>query len=395
MSISDILRKPDISPHRIKLIDKRTYEKIIFDWNRLKDIYPLNTTIVEMFEEQVKRTPHKTAVIFEGNAITYQKLNEQANKLGSFLLRQYNVIPNDLIALYIDRSIEAIIAMIATLKSGAAYVPISPDYPDERIKYILSDTKAKSIITNAKYKDRIYSIEKNISIVEIENSKEWSKYNSTNFKTDLSTNDLAYIIYTSGTTGIPKGVEVEHHNTCRLINDMSYSIINESDNILGLSNFIFDASIYDIWASLFNGATLVLSKQEDFLDFDKMDEIFKKYKISNLFMTTALFNSMVDANLQNISYLKYLLFGGEKTSTAHVIKFKERYKTTQLINMYGPTECTTYATSFDISELGDKDITFVPIGVHINNTTTYVLDKYLNPLPVGAIGELYIGGDGV
>ncbi len=394
LTISAILDKPDILPQNIPMLSPDIFEKMVFDWNRFNDKCPLNTNIIRMFERQAAKTPNKKAIVCGDKSLTYSELNSIANKLGLYLKEQYDIHPDELIALYMDRSLEAIVSILGILKSGAAYVPISPDYPDGRVQYILSDTKAKTIITNRKYTDRIRLIDSDIHIEEIESNK-WQDYAPGNFETKLLPENLAYIIYTSGTSGTPKGVQIEHRNTCSLISGMNYTVIDESDNMLGLSNLIFDASVYDIWGALLNGATLVLSHKEDFLDHDRMDEIIKEYQITNLFMTTALFNSMVDANLKNISCLKYILFGGEKASVPHVVKFKEKHKNTTLINLYGPTECTTYATFFDTGKSNDEDIKLVPIGKHINNTTTYILDRHLNPLPVGAVGELYLGGYGV
>lgn len=188
---------------------------------------------------------------------------------------------------------------------------------------------------------------------------------------------------------------IEHHNINRLIINANYVEINENDHLLSISGYQFDASTYDIFGSLLNGASLVIATKDNFLDLEKFNQLIVDYQITNFFSTTAFFNTLVDAKLTNLAQLKYVLFGGEASSAIHVNKFRECYPNVNLVHVYGPTETTTYATAYLTNQATVPFKQTVTIGKPLTNTTVYILDEHLQPVPVGVIGELYIGGAGV
>jgi amino acid adenylation domain-containing protein len=213
-----------------------------------------------------------------------------------------------------------------------------------------------------------------------------------NLKNNNQSSDLAYIAYTSGSTGIPKGVMVAHHNVSRLVKSTNYLTIQPTDIMLQLSNYAFDGSVFDIFAALLNGAALVLLRENDLLDVQRLAALIKNEKITVFFLTTALFNVMVDTNIECFSGIRHVLFGGEKVSPGHVKKALDFLGANRVIHVYGPTETTVFATYYPIYEINEASAT-VPIGKPLSNTTLYILDKHLAPVPLGVAGEIFIGGD--
>ncbi|MFC0781271.1 AMP-binding protein, partial [Flavobacterium sp. HJSW_4] len=206
--------------------------------------------------------------------------------------------------------------------------------------------------------------------------------------------NLAYVIYTSGSTGEPKGVMVEHKNVVRLVKNANYITIDETDSLLSLSNFSFDGSIFDAFYPLLNGATLVISLQETFLNLPSLGNLIENKRISAFFITTGLFNNLVDIDFTSFKYLKYVLFGGEQVSVSHVKKFMENYPSVSLVHLYGPTENTVFSSYYEIKNIHEDQKT-VPIGKGISNSMCYILSSNNLPLPIGSVGEICVGGDGL
>ncbi len=272
-------------------------------------------------------------------------------------------------------------------------------------------------IREVEFSDKIYTIENELtkfrydSLFTIDKS-ETSKKRSSNrckYQHDLRTlrkygvepvnpglkpTDLAYIIYTSGSTGRPKGTLTNHFNVIRVVKDTNYLKLTENDRLLQLSNYAFDGSVFDIYGALLNGSMLVMVKQQDVFAIDKLSTLITREKISVFFVTTALFNVLVDIEIGAFRNVRNVLFGGEQVSLAHAAKALKYLGRDRIIHVYGPTETTVYATYYFINEIEEGQIT-IPIGKPIANTILYILDNEMKPLPIGAPGELYIGGDGL
>ncbi len=354
-------------------------DQLLVTFNDTQVAYPREKTIVDLFEEQVEATPKNVAIVFEDKELMYQELNEQSNQLAHYLQKNYDIQPDDLIGIKLERSEWVIIAMLGILKSGGAYVPIDPSYPQARINYILKDTNCKVCIDKeelCKFKEhqKEYSEGKVISITK--------------------SNHLAYAMYTSGSTGIPKGVMIEHKSVIRLVKNANYMQMSSKDKILGLLNFSFDGSVFDIFMPLLNGGELVISLPDVFLDFEKFAKIIEYRGIKGFLLTTALFNSLVDSEFKSLNQLSYILFGGEQVSVNHVIKFKQLYPGVKILHVYGPTENATFSTVYTINHIEPKALT-IPIGPVISNSSVYILDEYNKVVPIGVTGELCVGGDGL
>ena len=388
----------DVLIKNINIIDDATYQLLIHDKNQTRKPYKDEQSVNQQFEEQVLKTPNHIAVIFNQQQLTYAVLNAKANQLAHFLQQQCHLTADDFVGLYLDRSEQIIICILAILKAGAAYVPLDPEAPDERNAYIIQDAKLKAILTQSHYTEKLTALVPHLAIYAIDDSEiiqTLRDYPTDNLKSHAHPNDLAYVIYTSGTTGKPKGTLIEHHNISRLINNTNFVSIDESDRLLSISGYHFDASTYDIFGALLNGATVVIVTKEKFLDLETFNQLLNDYKITNFFATAAFFNTIVDAELPNLAQLHYLLAGGEALSAHHVNKFLARYPHVKLVNGYGPTETTTFAVTYLANQASQPFSHSVPIGVALTNTTLYILDEQQRPVPIGAIGELYIGGAGV
>jgi amino acid adenylation domain-containing protein len=363
-------------------------DKLLNGFNNTKSEYPKNKTINQLFEEQVERTPDNIAVVLGKEQITYRELNEKSNQVAS-LLRDKGINVTAVVGLMTDRSLEMIIGIMGILKSGAAYLPIDPDSPKARINYMLNDSNAQILLTQDKF---INGIEYDIQIVNL--NEDYSKEDSKNLKWLNCSIDIAYIIYTSGSTGIPKGVVISHYNAIRVIRNTNYIEINENDTILQLSNYSFDGSIFDIYGALLNGAKLVLVEKETVVNMKKLGALIKQEKISVMFITTALFNVLVDLDISSLKNIRKLLFGGERVSVSHAKKALEYMGKERIIHVYGPTESTVFTTYYFINEIGAEDKT-IPIGKPLSNTSVYIVDENRNLLPAGEVGELCISGDGL
>jgi amino acid adenylation domain-containing protein/thioester reductase-like protein len=375
------------------LLTDEQYHKLVVEFNRTAKAYPKTKTVHALFEEQATKNPTNIAVVYGTRKLTYKQLNQKANQLAHHLISNYNIQPDDPIVICLDKSEYIPIAILSILKAGGAYVPIDSKHPDERILHILQDTRTKVILTNRRHQERLQNIVKqtqlaenehaSANIVAIDNKAIWAqlaKQLTNNPVTSTTGSNLIYIIYTSGTTGTPKGVLIEHHSVINyalfLIDEAQLNDQSRGSQYAALS---FDASVSEIFPILLSGGNLYIVKKENRLDIKKINDFFHHNHITYGFLPTKfaeLFFQLENHTLRN------LIVGGEK-----IDKFIKR--TYRVINAYGPTETTVQPTCFII----DKQYHNIPIGKPIYNATYYVTDRNLNIMPIGAIGELMIGGD--
>ncbi|WP_428742645.1 amino acid adenylation domain-containing protein [Tenacibaculum sp.] len=350
----------------------------------------INESVIANFHQQVEETPNNIALVHKNKKYAYTELNEQANRLAFILREQFDIKRNDVVGVITNYSEDTIISFIAILKLGATYLPLDPLAPDERLKYIIKDTAPKAIVIQLDYLNDV--IEFDIPIFSIDvmlNEENLEGYNAENIE---EKGDVAYLMYTSGSTGIPKGVIIENKGITRLVKNTDYVQVNSHDRVLGISNPVFDGSTFDIWSALLNGATLYIPEKDLVLNFQLLAEEIVNNEISVAFMTTVLFNSLVDSDIQEIGCLRKILFGGEKVSVHHVNKFIERFGKGKLLHVYGPTENTTFSTFYEVNETHKST---VPIGSPIANTQCYILNENKALQPIGVPGELYVAGLGV
>ncbi|MCP5063935.1 MAG: amino acid adenylation domain-containing protein, partial [Ignavibacteriae bacterium] len=338
--------------------------------------------VIQQFEKTVKKCPNNVAVRFNDEELTYYELNKQANKLANLLVEK-NVKPEDLVGVYLDRKIEMIISIIASLKTGAGYVPIDLAYPIERVEYILSDSNIKILCTESALVDEInFSDKRTILIDKIDGILE--KRSEENLNITIHPENIAYIIYTSGSTGKPKGTVLQNKSVYNFIRDFSESVkINEDSRVLQFASVGFDASIPEIFAPLLNGGCIQLISNEFIKDFSKFNNFAISNKITNLLLPPSV---LATIPYFKSPYLKTILSAGEACPWNIVEKWSKDY---QFINGYGPTEATVGCTwgSYSVN----LNTSTTPIGIPISNVKVYVLDNDLMPVPFGIPGELYVG----
>ncbi|KAG0221422.1 hypothetical protein BGW41_006781, partial [Actinomortierella wolfii] len=364
---------------------------VLETWNDTKRPYPDNECVHRLFEKQVARTPEAIAIIHDSRSMTYCELDTHANWIAQQLVAA-GVHYRDNVAILMERSINLVATQTAILKVGAVYVPIDPRSPVERQMYIAKDCSAKLVVT-----DEIMSVPDNmtVSILRLgRSSSNKIKGITIGHITTSSSMNTAYIMYTSGSTGQPKGVMVSHRGIAHLASNNGFAEIVSQDRVAFSTNPSFDASTFDVWISLFNGACIVIINHETLLDAHSFSEAIDNYRITSISMPTALFHQYAYIIGSTLSKLKYLICGGDQGSIEAFSAVAQYGGPVRIFNGYGPTETTVYATTFEVTK-SIKNLERLPIGRPIGNTRVYVLDKHLVPVPIGVVGELYIGGPGV
>jgi len=387
-----VLAEPDRPIGELSMLTQSEYQQIVVDWNQTQREYPNDRCVHQLVEAQVQSSPDAVAAVYDEQQLTYSELNERANQLAHHL-RSLDVRRGVRVGLCLERSPEMVLAMLAILKAGGTYVPLDPDYPNDRLAFMLEDTHAPVAITHSILRGNLPETGAQIICVDTD----WSlisEYDTNNPDNVSSPLDPAYVIYTSGSTGTPKGVVVPHSAINRLVCNSDYVELKASDRVVQASVCSFDAATFEIWGPLLNGAQLIGVSREISLNPLEFADFLRKQEISVLFITTALFNQMAREAGNVFSGLRYVLFGGQAVDPTWVHAVLRNGPPEHLLHVYGPTETTTFATWFPITSLEDDAVT-VPIGYPIANSTAYVLDEQLNPVPVGVSGELYLGGDGV
>ena len=388
--LEQIIANPNILLKDIEIVTQEEKQKILYEFNNTKVDYPKDKTIVQLFEEQVEKTPDNIAVVFEDQKLTYRELNEKANQLAWYLSGQ-KLVTENVVGLFLDKSLEMIISILAVLKNGLAFLPIDINYPEDRIHYMLQNSDTKLILTASNLFDHCKFNTKTIP-VDLANNDIYNSSNHFKCNTEFSSKNLAYIMYTSGSTGNPKGVMVEQKNIIRLVKNTNYITLDSNEKILQTGSIVFDACTFEIWSALLNGYELYLIKKETLLNSSLLQDYLIKNKISTLWLTAPLFNQLVEENPHMFSSVKHLLTGGDVLSPKHINMAKTANPNLTIINGYGPTENTTFSTCFTIDKQYTKSI---PIGTPIANSTCYVVSKSGNLQPIGVPGELWTGGDGV
>lgn len=387
-----MVRVPQNSLASLPLLTNPEWQQIVTDWNATEMAYPGDLPIHRLFEEIARKTPDSVAVTWQERRITYRELNERAGVLAAHL-QESGVKPGDTVGILTEPSVEMVVAMLAVLKTGGAYLPLDVDYPEERLIFMLQDTGAPVLLTRRNLSGKIRNFPgKQLFIEDFTTGK--NRPGATFPSVTVKPDHPAYIIYTSGSTGLPKGVIVPHRAVIRLVKNTNYISLNSSDRIAQVSNFSFDAATFEIWGALLCGGRLVIIDRDTLLLPEKFVQQLNDHKITALFLTTALFNQIARDVPVPPQTLRYLLFGGEAVDPQPVREFLEKGFSGQLLHVYGPTENTTFTTYHPVTEVPENART-VPIGKPISNTRVYLLDSRGQPVPVGVPGEIHVGGDGL
>ncbi|PHM27177.1 non-ribosomal peptide synthetase [Xenorhabdus ehlersii] len=360
-------------------------------WNATETPYPDHVCIHQLFEQQAEKTPTAAALIAGDQTLSYAELNARANGLACQLIEQ-GICLGDHVAILLERSIELVVAQLAILKAGAVYVPVDPNVPDERKNWLINDCAAKLLLT-----DMQTEIPAELVVPRIHLTCETEQIRAEEHRNlDLlgASAEPAYIMYTSGSTGIPKGVIVPHRAVVRLVINNGYADIEPNDRIAFAANPAFDASTFEVWAPLLNGAALVVIDHTTLLTPRDFVQALQAHRITILWMSVGLFNRLAEELSPVLPQLKMLLVGGDVLDPHVIAQVLRKNPPQKLLNAYGPSEGTTFTTIYPIHEL-TSGTTAIPIGRPIANTRIYLLDTDGQPVPLGMTGEIYIGGDGV
>ncbi len=425
----------------LEILSDHEKHQLLYGLNPTEASYPKDKTIHELFERQVEKTPDKKAVVFEDKQLTYKELNEKANRLAG-VLRKKGVRPEVIVGIMTEPSLEMIVGIMGILKAGGAYLPIDPNYPKERIQYMLEDSGAPILLTqqhlavgsglelsvSSKDRELILKTERVVGsglessvfmktarrdkelILKTDNSRpdpievicpdssELYNEEASNLEMVTTPESLAYIIYTSGTTGRPKGVMIEHRNVVRLlVNDKMQFDFNKKDVWTMFHSFCFDFSVWEMYGALLYGGRLVLVPRLMAKEPTEYLNLLKKEQITVLNQTPTAFYHLMKEELKSTEKqlrVRYVIFGGEALKPGKLKGWREKYPAVKLINMYGITETTVHVTYKEITEHEiESDIS--NIGGPIPTLTAYIMDKNMRLAPIGVMGELCVGGEGV
>jgi len=390
--LGQIAINPNQSVQNLLYLNQAQYKQIIYTYNQTDKNYPYNKTIHQLFEEQVERTPDNIAIIYKDAQLTYKELNKQANQLANYLNRIEVINVETLVAISVERSLEMIVGILGILKAGGAYVPLDPILPQERLNYMLEDMEASLLLTKIAFKNKFNGYRGRMIYLD----HGWGDIEKESFLKPICNTlfyNMAYIIYTSGSTGKPKGVMVLHNSVANIIMSFITSYkITAKDKFLQLASISFDDSVNEIFSALSVGSALILPSPDKHLNLNiqYLLRLIQEHKIT-IMGTIPQLLSEFNEEFFELSSLRLILSGGDVLSIGNI---KNLINRAVIVNSYGPTEATICSSSYVLNKKTDYSKK-IPIGKPINNYKTYVLDKTLTSLPVGAIGELYIGGVGL
>jgi amino acid adenylation domain-containing protein len=391
--LEGMVANPGAHPLRLPLLTPAEYQQIVVEWNNTAADYPEDKTIHQLFEEQAARTPDAIAVIGsntgdEEQQLTYRELNERANQLAHHL-QGLGIRPEALVGICVERSVEMVVGLLGILKAGGAYVPLDPTYPQERIAFMLHDTRAPVLLTQAHLAGQLSGLRSPIFCLD----RDWTTIEhlpTVAPNVSITAGNLAYIIYTSGSTGQPKGVMVQHNNVSNLIHwhRMIYGL-TERDRTTQVAGPAFDAVVLEVWPTLTAGATLYIMSDETRSNVETILQWFARHHITVSFLPTPLAEGVLSASLPDDLTLRVLLTGGDLLHA-----FPPASLPFTLANNYGPTE-NSVVTTWAAVPAAYEFASLPPIGRPVFNTQVYLLDAHHQAVPILVQGELYIGGDGL
>jgi aspartate racemase len=398
MLLEGIVARPEARLSELPLLTASERRQLLVEWNSTEAPFPRDQCIHALFEARAAATPEAAAVIYEDSQLSYAELNAQANRLAHYL-RELGVGPDARVAICVERGLNMVVGLLAILKAGGAYVPLDPAYPRERLAFMLEDSAPAALLTQGRLENLFEDMAKTVPVLDLDAKfPPWAGLPDTDpdhGSVKVKPGNLAYVIYTSGSTGKPKGVMVEHKALCNLITDVKNRYgIGAEDRILQFGSIAFDMSMQDIFGALLMGAALVLRGEDWLAGASKFWGMCAKNRVSIITLPTLFWQQLVQEEHVAIpGTIRHVTIGGEAVDSNVLAAWFERegYRPT-LFNGYGPTETTIYSTSH--KPLADS-LSRQAIGRPIANTSVYILDAHRQPVPIGVMGELYIGGAGV
>jgi amino acid adenylation domain-containing protein/non-ribosomal peptide synthase protein (TIGR01720 family) len=390
-----IAAHPEKSLAELDVLNSCEIEQLLYGFNDTAASYPREATIISLFEQQAAIYGELTALSDDERQLTYRELNARANMLARRLRDEAGVARDNLVAILMDRSADIIVAMLAVLKAGGAYVPIDPAYPEERVQFILRDSKPKALLTQTSCLHR--ANDEACIVFDLQNGSIFSGDDG-DLEAVNEPHDLAYIIYTSGTTGQPKGVMITHRNVVRLLTNNRLAFdFNERDVWTMFHSYCFDFSVWEMYGALLYGGQVVVVPRHTAQNPQQFAELLRREKVTVLNQTPTAFYALIQEEMHRQDQglaVRYVIFGGEALNPAMLRPYRDLYPAAKLINMYGITETTVHVTYKAIT---DHEIAtnVSNIGKPIATLTCYVFDSRQRLVPIGVNGELYVGGDGV
>ncbi|HEX6037720.1 amino acid adenylation domain-containing protein, partial [Longimicrobium sp.] len=382
---------PDAPLSAVSLLDEAQRERLLGAWSGTRADYPRDASLHALFAEQAARTPHAVALSAGGEALTYAALERRANRLAHHLRRR-GVGPESRVGLCLERSADLVVAVLAILKAGGAYVPLDPVYPRERLAFMLADAGVSVLVSETRLAGVVPT--DGVATVLLDAARdEIAREPGDDPRVEVPAEALAYVVYTSGSTGTPKGVAVPHRAVLRLARGGSWVRLGAEETVLQLAPIAFDASTFEIWGALLNGARLAVFPAGT-PSLAELAAELERQRVTTLWLTAGLFHQLVDEHPAAFRHVRQLLAGGDVLSPAHVRRVLEAVPGLTVINGYGPTENTTFSATHAV-RAPDEAGASVPIGRAVENSTVYVLDGGMRPMPVGVPGELFTGGDGL
>ncbi len=385
--LSSIVDNPEQKIADTNILSEQEREQILVEFNNTKADYSRDKTIQQLFEEQVEKAPDNIAVVYEDKHLTYRELNEKANQLAR-VLRNKGIGRENIVGLFVERSIEMVIGMLAVIKSGAAYVPIDMGYPQERIEFIIEDSKISILLSKS---DLVQRVNFDGEIIKLDDVKIYEQIETSNVENTSKAEDLAYIIYTSGTTGNPKGVMINHGSMSQTIQWRKNEYgIGERDKVLQLFSYSFDGFVTSFYTPIVSGAKVVLLNEEQAKDPLEIKKHVVLEKVTHFISVPVLYKAILECcYTKELKDLRIVTLGGEKITSDIIALNKEKNHNIEIVNEYGPTEGTVVATCQ--RNINTEDA--ITIGKPVSNTSIYILDKNNNIKPIGILGEICIGGE--
>ena len=390
--LEGVLEDPNAPVSLLTLCDADEERLLREEWNQTEVAFRDDVCLHQLFEEQVQRTPHAPALVDGSEWMTFEKLNRRADELASVLTAR-GIGPGSVVAVALNRSPALIAALLGALKAGAGYLPLDPTYPRDRLEFMINDACADLLISESSVLERLsLRCEKALFLIDADWPTEIPELRPP--PAAATREDLAYVIYTSGSTGTPKGAMIHHAAICNHMQWMQECFpLSSDDRVLQRTPFSFDASVWEFYAPLISGATLVLAPQEARRDARALVEVIAEKRVTILQVVPSLLKLLLDCpEFAGCTTLRRVFCGGEQLTNDLVARFRAQ-SAAELINLYGPTEATIDTHCFVCSR--DDNDRIIPIGKAIANTRSYILDEQLRPTPIGVPGELYIGGRAV
>lgn len=390
--VNTVINNSDIKLSDITLIDNKEELAVVYELNNTNVSYDKEDTIIKQFERQSIITPTATAIQCEKGILSYEELNEESDKLASYLKDVKEINSGDLVGIMLDRELHLVPSILGVLKTGAAFVPIDPKLPIERINTIIKDSNLKTLITRSQYKNASLDIDIFNLDDEIDNVRNYKS--QLYLSNEIKNNDLAYVLFTSGSTGNPKGVMIEHKSLANYINWGLTQYVNENKSTFPLFTSIsFDLTITSIFTPLVSGNKLIMYPDNE--KESLVEEVFLNSEIDVIKLTPSHLKIIKDIHLQDLDlFRKRIIVGGEDFEMKLANEIYQKFNgNIDIYNEYGPTEATVGCMIYKFCS--DEDLQSVPIGLPISNTQIYILDRFLKPIPAGVNGELYISGKGV